>query len=69
MADGEEFRGAWLIKGDALLTCYVSVAKILNLNSAARTATLRLPLLRVTSARIDHTKSKTRSVEKKTWLP
>ena len=69
MADGEGFRGAWLIKGDALLACDVSHAKILNLNSAARTATLRLPPLRVTSARVDHTKTKTWSVEKKTWLP
>lgn len=69
MADGEGFRGAWLIKGDALLTCDVSRAKILNLNPAARTATLRLPPLRVTSARVDHTKTKTWSVEKKTWLP
>ena len=69
MADGEGFRGAWLIKGDALLACDVSRAKILNLNPAARTATLRLPPLRVTSARVDHTKTKTWSVEKKTWLP
>ena len=69
MADGEGFRGAWLIKGDALLTCDVSRAKILNLNPAARTATLRLPPLRVTSARVDHTRTKTWSVEKKTWLP
>ena len=59
MADGEGFRGAWLIKGDALLTCDVSRAKILNLNQTARTATLRLPPLRVTSARVDHTKTKT----------
>ena len=69
MADGEGFRGAWLIKGDALLACDVSRAKILNLNPAARTATLRLPPLRVTSARVDHTKTKTWSVEKKSWLP
>ena len=59
MADGEGFRGAWLIKGDALLACDVSRAKILNLNPTARTATLRLPPLRGTSARVDHTKTKT----------
>ena len=69
MADGEGFRGAWLIKGDALLACDVSHAKILNINTSARTATLRLPPLRVTSARVDHTKTKTWSVEKKSWLP
>ena len=69
MADGEGFRGAWLIKGDALLACDISCAKILNINSAARTATLRLPPLRVSSARVDHTKTKTWNVEKKSWLP
>ena len=69
MADGEGFRGAWLIKGDALLTCDVSRAKILNLDPTNRTATLRLPPLRVTSARVDHTKTKTWNVEKKSWLP
>ena len=30
---------------------------------------MRLPPLRVTSARVDHTKTKTWGVEKKTWLP
>lgn len=69
MADGEGFRGVWLIKGDALLTCDVSRAKILNLDPTTRTATLRLPPLRVTSARVDHTKTKTWNVEKKSWLP
>lgn len=69
MADGEGFRGAWLIKGDAQLACDVSQAKILNLNPTARTATLRLPPLRVTASRVDHTKTKTWSVEKKSWLP
>ena len=51
MADGEGFRGAWLIKGDALLACDVSRAKILNFNPTARTATLRLPPLRVSARR------------------
>jgi hypothetical protein len=69
MADGEWFRGAWLIKGDTLLACDVSRAKILNLNPTARTVTLSLPPLRVTSARVDHTKTKTWNVEKKSWLP
>ena len=68
-ADGEGFRGAWLIKGDAMLSCDVTRAKIMNVNQTARTATLRLPPLRVTSARVDHTKTKTWSIEKKTWLP
>ena len=68
-AEGEGYRGSWLIKGDALLSCDMSQAKIVNVNAEKRTATIRLPNLRVISARVDHDKTKTWSVEKTTWLP
>jgi len=68
-AEGEGYRGVWLIKGDALLTCDVSQGRILRQDPVARSAVLRLPPLRVTSARVDHTKTKTWSVEKTSWLP
>lgn len=68
-AEGEGYRGSWLISGDALLSCDVTRAVIKNLNPVARTATIRLPRLQVVSARIDHDKTKTWSVEKTTWLP
>jgi len=68
-AEGEGYRGSWLISGDALLSCDVSKAAIVNINPVTRTATIRLPPLRVISARVDHEKTKTWSVEKATWLP
>lgn len=68
-AEGEGYRGSWLINGDALLSCDVSKARIANVNTDARTATIRLHRLRVISARVNHDKTKTWSVEKTTWLP
>src|SRR6478609_628108 len=68
-AEGEGYRGSWLISGDALLSCDMSQATIGDINPAGRTATIRLPPLHVASARIDHEKTKTWSVEKTTWLP
>lgn len=68
-AEGEGYRGSWLIKGDALLSCDVSQAKITHVDPIARIATLRLPPLHVTSARVDHDKTRTWSVERNTWLP
>ncbi len=68
-AEGEGYRGSWLICGDALLSCDVSKAQIANVNLERQTATIRLPTLRVISARIDHEKTKTWSVEKTTWMP
>jgi len=68
-AEGEGYRGSWLIKGDVLLSCDMSKAKIVNRNPEKRTATIRLPPIRAISARVDHSKTKTWSVEKTSWLP
>jgi hypothetical protein len=68
-AEGEGYRGSWLINGDAVLSCEVSKATIVNVNTENRTATIRLPALRVISARINHDKTKAWSVEKTSWLP
>ena len=68
-AEGEGYRGSWLICGDALLSCEVAKATIANVNAEQHTATIRLPSPRVISARVDHEKTKTWSVEKTTWLP
>lgn len=68
-AEGEGYRGSWLIKGDALLSLDVSQAKFIHVNMETRTATVHLPQPRVTSARVDHDKTKIWNVEKTTWLP
>lgn len=69
IAEGEGFRGAWLIRGDAVLACDVSHAKIVQNDSTTRRATLRLPQLRVRSARVDHERTRTWNVEKTSWWP
>jgi len=68
-AEGEGYRGSWLINGDALLSCDMSKGTLIDVDSEARTATIRMPPLRVISARVNHDKTKTWSVEKTTWLP
>jgi hypothetical protein len=68
-AEGEGYRGSWLIKGDALLSCDMTKVKIVKVHNDKRIATIRLPQPRVISARVDHDKTKTWSVEKTSWLP
>ena len=68
-AEGEGHRGSWLINGDALLSCDVSKATLVEVDIKSKSARIRLPPLRVISARVNHDKTKTWSVEKTTWLP
>jgi hypothetical protein len=68
-AEGEGYRGSWLISGDALLSCDVSKTTVMDVDPVAHTATIRLAPLRVISSRVDHSKTKTWNVEKTTWLP
>src|SRR4051794_10734329 len=66
-AEGEGYRGWWLIKGDALLACDLSRASIVTKDDEARRATVRMPPPRVVSPRVDHERTKTWSVELTTW--
>ncbi|WP_397570415.1 DUF4230 domain-containing protein [Schlesneria sp. T3-172] len=68
-AEGTGHRGVWLISGDALLSCDMSKATLFDVDTETKSATIRLPQLRVVSARVNHDKTKTWSVEKTTWLP
>ena len=63
------YRGAWLVKGDALLSVNLHRAKILDTNDETRTATLLLPQPTVLQARVDHSRTMVWSVEKTTWIP
>jgi len=69
VAEGEGYRGSWLIKGDALLSIDLSQAKVVTINNQLRTATIHLPQPKVSSPRVDFTRSKTWDVEKVTWIP
>jgi hypothetical protein len=50
-------RGAWLIKGDALLSVDMERAKVVNSDKEARKITVLLPQPRVIQPRVDHNKT------------
>jgi hypothetical protein len=66
---GHGYRGAWLIRGDALYTIELRKATIQAKDEARRTATIELPLPVVAQPRVDHHKTLTYSVEKTSWVP
>jgi len=68
-ATSDDYRGSWLIKGDALISIDMTKAKILESNPQTHTARVRLPLPKVLTARVDHSRTKTWSVEKTSWVP
>jgi hypothetical protein len=69
VGENDDYRGSWLIKGDALLAIDLKQAKIVECNPAVRRARVRLPEPTVTSPRVDHERSRTWSVERLTWIP
>jgi len=68
-ATGPNYRGSWLVKGDALLGIDLGTASVPERDDGHRVATVLLPLPSVISARVDHNKTKTWDVEKTTWKP
>ena len=66
---GHGYRGAWLIRGDALYSIDLRKAAIQSKDEARRTATVELPLPAVAQPRVDHRKTLTYSVEKTSWVP
>jgi len=67
--DGGHWKGAWLIKGDALLAVDMRQAVIEEKDDVTQRASIRLPPPRVLHPRVDHKKTLTYSVEKTTWIP
>ncbi len=55
-------RGAWLVKGDALLAVDMNKAAVVLRDDAAREITLSLPAPHVESARVDHERTRTYDV-------
>ena len=68
-AEGEGYRGSWLIKGDGLISIDLTRAHVFQIDPKIRRAWIMLPQPKVLSARVDHERSKTWSVEKTSWLP
>jgi hypothetical protein len=69
IGEGEGCRGAWLIRGDALLAVPLSKAVITEIDDSAKRATIGLPQPEVLQARVDHERSRTWEVSRMTWLP
>ena len=69
VGEGEGCRGAWLIRGDALLTIDLAQARITERDEAAQSATLVLPAPVVLHPRVDHTRSRVWAVQRMAWLP
>ncbi|MEM9186711.1 MAG: DUF4230 domain-containing protein [Planctomycetota bacterium] len=67
--NGYGYKGAWLIRGDALYAVDMRRAEITSRDDAARTATIRLPQPSLLQPRVDHNKTLTYAVERTTWIP
>ena len=62
-------KGAFLIRGDALVCVDLSKAVIAEKDDSAKRATIRLPQPEVLQARVDHERTKTWEVRSTTWIP
>jgi hypothetical protein len=69
VGEGEGCRGAWLIKGDALVGVNLGRARIAEKDEATKEALIVLPPPEVMQPRVDHQRSKTWEVRRETWLP
>ena len=68
-AEGEGYRGSWLIKGDAVISVSLKGAKIIERDDERHSAVIALPPPKVLQARVDHERTKTWDVRKNTWIP
>jgi hypothetical protein len=69
VGEGAGCRGAWLIKGDALIGVDLGRARIEEKNEATKEALIVLPLPEVLQPRVDHQRSRTWEVRRMAWLP
>jgi hypothetical protein len=65
-SDGR-FRGAWLIKGDAIIGVDMREARIHERDEVAKTAVIQVPRPKVLQSRVDHERTKTWEVIRKSW--
>ncbi len=69
VAEGQGCRGSWLVKGDALLAVNLGQVRITDKHEDTKQATIILPLPEVLQPRVDHSRTRTWSVERVAWLP
>jgi hypothetical protein len=70
-ANDGRYSGAWLVKGDALVSVDLSRARFdeSTIDADQKHAVLLLPPPRVIQARLDHERTKTWDVKRVTWVP
>ena len=69
VGEGKGCRGSWLLKGDAILAVELAQAKVTDKHEDTKQATIILPEPVVLQPRIDHSRTRTWSVERVAWLP
>lgn len=68
-ASGLGYKGAWLIKGDALIAIDLRLAKFQSADEETKKLVVLLPPPKVIQPRVDHDKTKTWDLSKTTWVP
>lgn len=69
IGETDNCRGAWLIRGDALLAVDLNRAQVTERNEKGKNASVVLPSPEVLQPRVDHEKTKTWEVRSLAWLP
>ena len=69
VGEGNGCRGAWLIRGDALIAVNLTHATINEKDEDNKRATIQLPKPQILQARVDHEKTRTWEVKTTTWIP
>jgi len=69
VGEGNGCKGAWLIRGDALIAVDLSKAAVVEKDEAKKRATIRLPTPEVLQARVDHERTRVFEVKSTTWIP
>jgi hypothetical protein len=69
VGEGEGCRGAWLIRGDALIAVNLGRAKVSEKDDHEKKATIVLPQPEILQPRVDHDRTKTWEVRRMAWLP
>lgn len=69
VGEGNGCKGAWLIRGDAVIAVDLSKAAVVEKDEAKKRATIRLPPPEVLQARVDHERTRVFEVKSTTWIP
>ncbi len=64
-----DYKGSWLIKGDALVSVNMRKASVLSSNELAKRVVIEVPEPQVIQPRVDHARTKTWEVKKTSWIP